>query len=61
MILNAGPSETFLIVEHPVEDHNERQFKRLILGGTLDQLENSSKSREASYKWSTIKYNRINT
>ena len=27
----AGPSEEFLIVEHPKEDHNEREFKRLIM------------------------------
>ena len=27
-ILNAGPSEEFLIVDHPKEDHKEREFKR---------------------------------
>ena len=26
-ILNAGPPETFLFVDHPKEDHNEREFK----------------------------------
>ena len=43
------------------DDHNERKFKRLIIGGILDQLERSFKTREASYKWSTIKHNSINT
>ena len=33
----------------------------LTIGGILDQLEQSSKTREASFKWSTIKYNSINT
>ena len=27
-ILNAGPSEKFLIVDHPKEDHSEQKFKR---------------------------------
>ena len=58
---NAGPSENFLIVDHPKEDHNEWEFKRLIIGRTLNQLEKSCKTREVSYKWSTIKYNSINT
>ena len=53
--------ENFLIVDHPKEQHNERGFKRLIIGGILEQLEKSSKTRKASYKWSTIKYNSINT
>ena len=53
--------ENFLIVDHPKEEHNERGFKRLIIGGILEQLEKSSKTRKASYKWSTIKYNSINT
>ena len=44
-ILNAAPSENFLIVKHPNEDHNEREFKCLIKGGILDQLEKSSKTR----------------
>ena len=26
-ILNAGPFEKFLVVYHPKEDHNEREFK----------------------------------
>ena len=60
-ILNAGPSENFVIADHPKEDHNEREFKRLIIGGILDQLEKSSKTREASYKWSRVKYNSIKT
>ena len=33
MILNAGPSENVLIVNHPRKDHSERGFKRLIVGG----------------------------
>ena len=53
--------ENFLIVDHLKEEHNERGFKRLIIGGILEQLGKSSKTREASYKWSTIKYNSINT
>ena len=53
--------ENFLIVDHPKEEHNERGFKRLIIGGILEQLEKSSKTRKVSYKWSTIKYNSINT
>ena len=53
--------ENFLIVDHPKEEHNERGFKRLIIGGILEQLGKSSKTRKASYKWSTIKYNSINT
>ena len=60
-ILNAGPSGNFLIADHPKEDHNEQEFKRLIIGGILDQLEKSSKTREASYKWSRIKYVSIKT
>ena len=27
-ILNAGPTEIFLIMDHPKEFHNEREFKR---------------------------------
>ena len=53
--------ENFLIVDHPKQEHNERGFKRLIIGGILEQLGKSSKTRKASYKWSTIKYNSINT
>ena len=60
-ILNAGPSANFLIVDHPKGDHNEREFKRLIVGRILDQLEKSFKTREASCKLSTIKYNIIKT
>ena len=40
-------------MDHPKEDHNEREFKHLIIGGILDLLEKSSKIREASYKWFT--------
>ena len=36
-------------------------FSHFIIGRVLDQLEKSSKTREVSYKWSTIKYNSINT
>ena len=57
----AGRSEIFLIVYNPNEDYSEQEFKCLIIGGILDQLEKSSKTREASYKWSTVKYNGINT
>ena len=57
----AGRSEIFLIVYNPNEDYSEQEFKCLITGGILDQLEMSSKTREASYKWSTVKYNGINT
>ena len=31
----------FSVVDHPKEDHNEREFKRLIIGRILDQLEKS--------------------
>ena len=51
--MNAGPSEKFLIVDHPKEDHNEREFKHLIIGGILDLLNKSSNTREGSYKWFT--------
>ena len=57
----AGRSEIFLIVYNPNEDYSEQEFKCLITGGILDQLEMSSKTREASYKRSTVKYNGINT
>ena len=40
-VLIAGSSEEFLIVDHLKEDHKEREFKRLIIGGILDQLEKS--------------------
>ena len=40
--MNAGPSEKFLTVDHPKEDHNEREFKHLITCGILDLLEKSS-------------------
>ena len=60
-ILNAGPSENFLILDHPKEDHNEQEFKRLIINGILDQLDKSLKTREASYKLSITKYNSIST
>ena len=43
-------------MDHPKEEDNEREFKRLIIGEILDQLE-KSQTREASYKWSTFKYN----
>ena len=35
-IFIAGPFEEFLIVDHPIEEHNKREFKRLIIGGILD-------------------------
>ena len=50
-ICNAGPSEKFLIVDHPKEDDNEREFNHLIKGISLDLLERSSKTTEASNKW----------
>ena len=40
-------------MNYPKKDHNEREFKHLIMGGMLDLLEKFSKTREASYKWST--------
>ena len=40
-------------MDHPKEDHNEREFKHLIIGRILDLLEKYSKTREASNKWST--------
>ena len=40
-------------MDYPKEDHNERKFKHLIIGGILDLLKKSSNTREASYKWST--------
>ena len=46
----------FLNMDRLKEDHNDRDFKRFILSGILDQMEKCSKIREASYKWSTIKY-----
>ena len=48
--LKPRSSENFLIVDHPQEDHNEQEFKRLIIGGILDQMESSSKTREISSK-----------
>ena len=48
-------------MDRPKEDHNKREIKRLVIGGMLDQMKKSSKTREASYKWSTVKYNSINT
>ena len=47
-MLNAGPSEKFLIVDHLKENHNEQGLKRYIIGGILDLLKKSSKTREAS-------------
>ena len=40
-------------MDHPKEDHNEGEFKHLIISGILDLIEKSSKTREASHKWST--------
>ena len=37
-ILNSGLSEKTLIVDYPKEDHNEREFKRQIIGGIPDPL-----------------------
>ena len=47
-MLNPRPSEKFLLVDHPKEDHNEREFKPLIIGEILDLPKKSSKTREAS-------------
>ena len=52
--------KNFPIVDYLKEDHNEQEFKRLLIGGILDELE-TSKTREASYKWSPFKYNSITT
>ena len=35
-------------MDHPKEDHNEREFKPLIIGEILDLPKKSSKTREAS-------------
>ena len=49
---HVGPSEKVrylsleLIVDHPKEDHHEKEFKRYIIGGILDQKK-SCKIREA--------------
>ena len=43
------------------EDHNKREFKRFVIGGILDLVRKSSKTREALYKLSTIEHNSINT
>ena len=59
-MLIPGPTKKFFIVDHPKEDHNEQEFKCWIKYGILDLLKKSSKIREASYKWATIKYNSIN-
>ena len=40
-------------MDHPNEDHNEREFKHLIIGGIVDLLEKYSKTTEVSYTWST--------
>ena len=53
-ILNAGPSEKVIFVDHSKEDHNEQEFKPIIIGGILDLPKKSSKTRDR--KWSTIKY-----
>ena len=42
-ILNATPTEKFLFVEHPKEDHNEREFKRYINDGILDLMKSPLK------------------
>ena len=47
-MLNTRPSEKFLLVDHPKEDHNEREFKPLIIGEILDLPKKSSETREAS-------------
>ena len=44
-----GTSEEFLFVDHSKEDHNEKDFKRYIIGEILNLQ-----------KRSTIKYNGIN-
>ena len=53
-IFNAGSFGKLLIVDHLKEDHNERDFIHLIIVGIMDLLKKSSKTREASCKWSTI-------
>ena len=47
-LLKARPSENFLFVDHPKEDHNEREFKPLIIDEILDLPKRSSKTKEAS-------------
>ena len=46
-------TEKFIIVDHLKEDHNEREFKHLIISQILDLVERSAKTSEALYKWST--------
>ena len=40
-------------MDHPKEDHNEREFKHLIISRILDLIEKSSQTKEVLYKWST--------
>ena len=47
-ILNAWSSKNFLFVDHPNEDHNEWEFKPLIIARILDVPKKSSTTREAS-------------
>ena len=42
-IVHDGPTEKFLIGDHPKEDHNEREFKQII-DRILDLLKKSSKT-----------------
>ena len=42
-IVYDGPTEKFLIGDHPKEDHNEREFKQII-DRILDVLKKSSKT-----------------
>ena len=41
-IFNAGPSEKFLFVDHPKEDHNKQEFKPQIIGEILDLSKNTA-------------------
>ena len=46
-------------MDHPKEDSNEQQFNGLIIGGTYNK--SPVKQEKHPHKWSTIKYNSINT
>ena len=47
-ILNPGPSERFLFVDHPKENPNEREFEPQIINEISDLPKTSCKTREAS-------------
>ena len=48
-------------MDHPKEDHKEREFKPWIIGRILDLTKKFSKQEKHPYKLSKIKYIGINT